>query len=72
MSDDACTCNEPPFTGHFLWCEALRGRPEYKPRKAPHLNCPGEFVGGKCDHCRETMWSDSQIDYEAIAASKEP
>lgn len=28
-----CTCGEPPNTGHFLWCDALRGRPEYQPRK---------------------------------------
>ena len=30
-----CTCNEPPYTGHFLWCEALRGRPEFRPDTKP-------------------------------------
>jgi hypothetical protein len=27
-----CTCGEPPMSGHYLWCEALRGQPEFKPR----------------------------------------
>jgi hypothetical protein len=30
----SCTCNEPPWTGHLLWCDELIGRPEYRPRSA--------------------------------------
>lgn len=32
--DKDCTCGEPPHTGHFLWCESLRGRPEFRPLDA--------------------------------------
>lgn len=26
-----CTCGEPPYTGHYLWCASLRGQREYRP-----------------------------------------
>lgn len=29
--DPTCTCGEPPLTGHYLWCAALRGQREYRP-----------------------------------------
>lgn len=32
LADERCTCGERPYTGHLLWCEALRGQPEFRPR----------------------------------------
>lgn len=49
----ACTCGEQPYSGHLLWCDALIGRPEYRPRTVTPETLTDEMVRSLRDEDRE-------------------
>lgn len=63
----ACTCGEPPMSGHYLWCGALRGQREYRPATPSRLSA--EELRAVLTRVEPTLVADVQkaIDGDPLA-----